>query len=271
MSLDAREKSTHQAAPIEVYRFASGTQTWNFTSSDGRVTLNVPGIGVELFEPEALSRGEPEYSQEDQSGSIKITLPRLNPIAVLLMAGLPAAPVSLTIYRHHEDDGEVIVLFVGKIVQALFSGAQAELMAAPLSQILRRRIPRTAFQKACNRLLYGPGCDVARSSFTDPGTVLSVSGVTVQAAVFATRADGWYEAGYLERLDGSRQYVTAHAGNTVTLQYPFFGLAVGETIKGIAGCRRREKEDCTDKFNNLVNHLGFKRIPSKNPYHLGMS
>jgi len=271
VTFDARERSGFQGAPIEVYRFASGSHVWNVTSADIRATVNIPGIGLQTFEPERLSRSEPEYSQEDQSGSIKVTVPRLNPLAVLLMAGLPADPVSLTIYRTHDGDNDVIVLFVGKVVQSVFSGPDAELQVAPISQILKRRIPRTAYQKLCNRVLYGPGCGVVKASFTDTGTVLTVSGLSVQAAVFATRADGWFEAGYLQRADGSRQYVTSHVGNTVTLLNPFFGLAVGEAISAIAGCQRREVEDCTLKFNNLVNHLGFKRIPVKNPFTLGMS
>lgn len=271
MSYDAREKSTYQAAPIELYRFASSSQVWHFTSAADRMTVNIPVIGVETFEPQLLTRSEAEHSQEDQSGSLKITMERLNPIAVLLMAGLPAAPVSLTIYRIHESDGEAHPEFIGKVVQATFAGAEAEILVAPLSQILKRRVPRPAYQRLCNRVLYGPGCGVSRAAFTDAGTVLTVSGLTVQAAVFATRADGWFEAGYLERADGARQYVTSHVGNTITVQNPFFGLAVGESISAIAGCKRREIEDCDTKFNNLPNHLGFKRIPSKNIFLQGMN
>jgi len=272
MTFDAREKSTYQGAPIETYRFVAGAQSWHFTSSDDRISIDVPGVGVRIFEPERLSRTEPEYSQEDQSGSLKVSLPRLNAVAVLLMAGLPATPVSVTIYRSHEGEIEIIPVFVGKVVLAVFAGPNVELTVAPISEILKRKIPRLAYQKLCNWALYSQGCGVSRATYTDIGTVSSVSGITVQAAIFATRADGWYEVGYLERpADGSRQWVIAHVGNTVTLQRPFLGLTAGEAIKGIAGCKLRELEDCTTKFNNKANFLGFPRIPIKNPYELGMS
>jgi uncharacterized protein len=273
VSIDTREKSTYLAAPILLLRFAVGSTVHRFTPADIRATVNVPGIGVETYEPDAIQLGDMDFTNEDGSGSRRISLPRLNPVSTLLMAGLPAVPMSLTIYRFHENDGEVLPEFVGKVVMAAYSGPSVEVTVAPLSVVLKRKIPRFTYQKLCNWTLYSAGCGVSRAAFTDSGTVSSVSsdGVTVQAVVFGTRADGWYESGYLERAsDGSRQYVIAHAGEVVTLQRPFFGLQVGEAIKGVAGCRLRETEDCLNKFNNKNRFLGFPRIPIKNPWQQGM-
>lgn len=274
MTFDAREQSTYQAAPILLLRFAVGSTVYRYTPADIRASVNIPGIGVETYEPDSIRLGDMDFTNEDGSGSRRVTLPRLNPISTLLLAGLPASPVTLTIFRFHEGEAEVLPEFVGKVIMASYAGPELELTVAPLSAALKRKIPRFTYQKLCNWALYSPGCGVSRAAFTDSGTVASVSadGITVTATVFASRADDWYTVGYLERpADGTRRYVLSHVGNTVTLQAPFIGLQVGETIKGVAGCKLRETEDCLNKFNNLNRFLGFPRIPVKNPYQLGLS
>lgn len=269
MTLDAKEKSRYQANPIECYRI-KGSTIWRFTSADLRVWLDVAGDGLQVYQPEIIGRGEPSFSQEQSSGQIEVTLPAWNVVAQLFIPFTPPAPIEISIYRLHGDDGGVATIFLGKIIGAKFDGPEATLICAPFSAELKRQIPRIACQATCNWATYSPGCGLNRNDFKDVGTISSISGYDVRAAIFATRADGWFNAGYLELADGTSRYITSHVGDRVTLQSPIVGLIVGAAISAFAGDDRTEAT-CASKFNNLANHLGFKRMPTRNPYQLGMS
>ena len=270
MTLDAREKSRSAANPIECYRFESGTAIWRFTSGDLRLNLDEGAGGIQTYLPEIIARGELAFTQEETAGAIDVTLPRWNPVAQLFIPFTSPTPVKLTLFRIHPDDGESIVAFVGRVVRAEFSGSDAKLNCVPRAVELRRAIPRIACQRSCNWALYSPGCGLDPNSFKDTGTVATISGFDLTATVFGSRADGYFTAGYLELADGTRRYITDHVGMRVTLQAPIIGLAVGAAFSAFPGCDLTETT-CSSKFSNLVNHLGFQREPTKNPYELGMS
>lgn len=269
MTLDSAERSRYSGNPVECYRFQSDVNIWRFTSADERIPINVLPDGLQMYEPEALERTEPRHTHEESSGGFEIIVPRWSPIAALFIASPPATPVTLTVYRTHLDDGQVIPAWMGTVTGASFEGSEARLECRPILAALRRTIPRIVAQRTCNWPLYSAGCGVDKASFDDTAIVTLIAGAVVRAAVFATHADGWYDTGWLERADHSRRYVLSHAGDAVTLQAPFIGLAVGESITAFAGCLRTEAV-CKAKFNNLVNFLGFERLPSRNPYEQGL-
>ena len=246
-----------------------GSTIYRWTSGDSIVNLDIPGDGALNYVPEPIERSQAEFSNEDQAGTITVTVSRFNPIGQMFMAFNPPSPVSLSIYRQHLGDIQAVLIFVGKVVAATFDGSDVQLSCAPMTAIFKRNIPRLMYQRECNWALYGPGCTVNKELFKDAGVVTGISGRTVSADVFGTRADGWYKGGWAELGDGTKRYITAHVGTIITLQSPFFGLAAGATIFAFAGCDRSEAT-CLTKFNNLVNHLGFQRLPTRNPFELGM-
>lgn len=271
MTYDGFEKSRSAGFPIECYRFAVGLTVYRYTSADSVVNAALGGDGAADFMPEAISRNDLNFNQEDHSGTITIGLGRFNPVAQMFMAYSPSGPAAVTIYRRHlyDPDNEFVVAFTGKVVAAIFDGSLVQLTCAPLSAVLRRNIPRLMFQRACNWALYGAGCGVAKASFKITGTVGSASGFNLTATVFGTKPDGWLIGGWVELASGEKRFVENHVGTTVTLQSPFFGLVGGEAIDAYAGCDRSEAT-CLGKFNNLANHSGFERIPAKNPFDAGM-
>ncbi|HZC32200.1 MAG TPA: phage BR0599 family protein [Candidatus Bathyarchaeia archaeon] len=264
-SFASAEYSTASAAPLECYKFFDGTTTYRYTSADLSVTLSVVDSGT--YTPKAIERDSIDFSQEDTSQAIAVRLPRTDPLAGLFIAYNPVNPVAVTIYRKHRNTAEEVTIFVGRIVTVTFDGPQASLTCAPISEVFRRRVPSLVYQSQCNWALYGSGCGIAKASFKDSGTVLSVSGPTLRAAVFATRPDGWYENGWAELANGDKRFIIRHVGDTITLQSPFpnGSVGTGSAIDGYAGCDRSEAT-CAAKFSNLNRHLGFPRIPSRNPY-----
>jgi uncharacterized phage protein (TIGR02218 family) len=259
----AYEQGAVLAEPVECYKFTAGGTVYRYTSADRSVVLAMVDSGT--YAPAVVSHDEQVYSQEDASENITVKVPRTNPIAQLFIAYNPPGFVVLSIYRKHRADPEEITIFVGRVLSCNFEGPEAALVCAPISQAFRRRIPSLVVQPQCNWNLYGSGCGVNKLSFKDSGTVIATSGVVVQAAVFGTRPAGWYNNGWLELASAERRYIVSHVGDTVTLQTPFAALAAGTAIDAYAGCDRTEAT-CASKFANLVNHLGFPRVPTRNPY-----
>jgi len=266
LGFDNYERSAYLGEPVELYKFVYSPTTQRYTSTDRNITVTGDGT----YAAEAISRDPIDFTNEDTASTITIRVPRTNAVAQLFVNYLPTVPVGVTIYSKHRNDPEVRVRFVGKVVSASFEDPAAALVCAPISQVLRRKIPSIVFQSHCNWPLYGGGCGVAKASFKDSGTVLSQVGSVVRAAVFATRPDGWYENGWVQITsgvqNGQRRFVVRHVGDAVTVMNPFSVIGLfAAAIDGFAGCDRTEAT-CVSKFANLVNHMGWPRIPTRNPF-----
>jgi uncharacterized phage protein (TIGR02218 family) len=263
VSFSARERSAYGGQPLECFRFSQGANVWRYTSADRTVTIT-PGT----FTPEAIDRDEIDNNQEEGSGNLVLRLPRTNPVVQLYLDGaLPATPTLVTMYQAHRGDAEVVSPFSGVVGGVAFEDmSKATLTCSPAERTFRRSLPILTYQRPCNWALYSADCGVAKLDFRDVVTVLGVSGAVVTAAEFALRADGWFTGGYLEDpATGEVHFVVKHIGSTVTLMNAFHVLAPGATLHAFAGCDRSEAT-CASKFSNLVNHLGFARVPQRNPY-----
>ena len=268
MTFDAKEKSTYGGEPVECYRFAISVNVWRFTSSDTIAVISEAGA-VQNYTPLAIRRDGFEFSEEEGGGAVKLRLPRDNEVALLFVPYTPSDPVALTIYTFHRDDSEVAIAFVGKIVSADFTEHEAILTALPTRSVLSRRLPRLSYQGQCNWPLYSVPCGVDKALFKIDGILSAASGADVQATNWGAKPDGYFTNGFVQRSTGERRFVIAHVGTTLTLMAPFFGLVLGETLSAFAGCDRTETT-CSSKFSNLTNHLGFPRIPQRNPHEKGL-
>ncbi len=261
MTYDARERSRYMGQPVEGYRFAQGSNLWFYTSADRAITLPA---GV--FAPEAITRGEFDFSQEDTGETIEMTLPRANPVPALFIGDLPSTPVWVTIYRAHRgEESLAVTIFSGKVARARFEESQAILTGASLMAMLARTVPILALQTACNHVLYSAACGANPTSCQDLVTVTSVSGATVTSNGFALRPDQWFRGGRLETTSGETRFIVGHQGTTVTLISPLPGLSSLDQVKAYWGCDHLEAT-CRDKFHNVANHLGWSHLPSRNPF-----
>lgn len=263
MTYDARELSTTSGEPVELYRFTCGGQTWGWTSSDGSEIA----LGL-TFEPAEIVRGEIDSSDEDTQGSLDVTVPRTNAVAALFIADLPPAPVMLEIYRFHRGDAEIVLTWSGEIASCEFAGSSAKLTGVPVGRVLRRALPPHSFQAQCNWALYSPQCGVDRNAYRVTAVLTDVTGFTITSAAFGAHADGYFRAGWVELASGERHWVTAHAGNVLTLLTPFRALAAGDTVYAFPGCDRTIA--ACKAFSNLARHLGFPFVPTKNPFVTGV-
>ena len=262
MTFDSKEKSRYLGQPVEGFRFSQGTNTWLYTSADRAITLP---SGV--FAPEAIVRSELDFSQEDTGETIELTLPRANPVPALFIGDLPSTQLLVSIYRAHRGDEDLAVtIFSGKVVRARFEQSEAILTGASLMTMLTRTVPILALQTPCNHVLYSTACGANPTASRDQISVTTIDGATVVSNDFALRPDQWYRGGRLESATGETRFVADHQGNTVTLISPMPGASPLDDVWAYWGCDHLEAT-CRDKFNNLVNHLGWSRLPDRNPFN----
>lgn len=264
MTYDAREISQYGGQPVFCFRFTHNAVTYRWTSADQAIS-----IAVGTFDPAPISCGDFNLGEGGDSGLQEITVRRDNPIAAMMVGYRPVQPVRVEIYAVHRGEAQTILAWKGEVVSHRTAGAQSVLSCAPLLYRLRRKVPAFTFQSQCNHALYRSGCDVVPGTFRVTGVVSTVTADQIEVGAAASKPDGWFNNGYVERSDGSRRFILQHIGDTLTLHWPFADLVSGETVDVYAGCQRTEAI-CLSKFNNVVNHLGFPRIPTQNPYDGGL-
>ena len=124
-----------------------------------------------------------------------------------------------------------------------------------LQQFLQQPIGSVS-TKTCRARWVIP-CGVDLGSFTQAGTVTSVTSNYVFDATGRTEAADYFSEGLLEWMTGDnagmRTKIRTHAtGGVFTQALPTFRpIQVGDTFEVIAGCRKR-LEDCRDKFSNIL-------------------
>ena len=260
MTYNAIEISPYFGAPYELYWFATADQNFYFTSSDHAITYL-----DNQYTPVAIKRTPTNQTAEAKGGTVKVTVPKDNPVAELFIAFSPETPLFLVIYRGHVGDSDVVVNFTGKCTMAVF-GDFAELTAIPLSDVLKNSVPAMSFQAPCNHFLYDSGCTVNKSAFATPGVIsaMDATGAIVTVPAAASKVDGWFTVGYIE-IGQQRRMIMLHVGSVLTLIEPLVDVEVGAEVTLYAGCMR-DFNTCKTKFNNAKNYVGFQWIPAKNPF-----
>ena len=264
MTFDARERSTQDGRPVEIYTFARDGATWRYTSSDRDVVV----LG-NTYAAQAIRRSDIESTNEKARLGLRITAPRSLEVADLYRVAPPTQAVTLVLQQYHEGDGEVATLWTGRILSVRFEGLQAEIALEPLYTSIRRIGLRRLYQRQCPHVLYGPACRVARAGFRVDGTVAGVSGQVVSVAAASAYSAQHFSGGYLEFAAAAgvteRRFILEHAGAALTLSSGASDLAVGAAVSVFPGCDHTIAT-CESKFSNTANFGGFPYFPTKNPF-----
>jgi len=125
--------------------------------------------------------------------------------------------------------------------------------------LLQKKLLSMSIQNYCNNALFDELCSLNRASYEVTATVSAAIGITLQSATFATFPDGYWFLGNATLVkDGDTQValITAHTGNTISLQYRFTGIETGDDVVVVPGCDKRA-ETCLNRFSNILNHTGY--------------
>jgi uncharacterized phage protein (TIGR02218 family) len=280
MTYASVEASAAEGRPYFLYQFVEGEQVWRFTSrADVWISAGSGGTEI-LWEPAAVAHGDVVQTSEIERGRLELTWPVSHPFARRFLAPLGNTPVTLTIFRGHEQVlGETVAHWKGRVVGAEVEGSRILLTCESVFGTLRRAGVRAKYQRLCRHALYGRGCglDIALSWLT--GTVTAMSGNAVTIPEAAGQPGGWFRGGVL-RYGAQLGFITGHAGALLTLSRPMPELAAALSAPEIdpdtggplpvfvdiaPGCDLRAAT-CAAKFGNLPNFGGFPEIPGRNPF-----
>ena len=281
MTYSSIETSVAEGRPYFLYQFVEGDQVSRFTSRTAAWTSAGSGGTAITWEPAAVAHGDVVQTSEIERGRLELTWPLSHPFARRFLAPLGNTPVTLNIFRGHEQVlGETVAHWKGRVVGAEVEGQRILLQAESIFSTLRRAGVRAKYQRLCRHALYGRGCglDIALYWLTGTVTAISANALSVTIPEAAGQPDGWYRGGVL-RFGVQLGFITGHAGTVLTLSRPMPELATafatpeidpdtGEPLPVLLdiapGCDLRAAT-CAAKFGNLLNFGGFPEIPGRNP------
>lgn len=280
MTYTTIETSPAEGRPYYLYQFVEGDQVWRFTSRAQAWTSTDSGGETITWKPAAVAHGEVVQTSDIERGRLELTWPVSHPFARRFLAPMGNTPVTLTIFRGHEQvPGETVAHWKGRVVGAEVEGQRILLQAESVFSTLRRAGVRAKYQRLCRHALYGRGCglDIALHWLTATVTEVAGNAVTIPAA--ADQPDGWFRGGVL-RFGPQLGFITGHSGAALTLSRPMPELVAaiatpqtdpetGEALPVLVdiapGCDLRAAT-CAAKFGNLPNFGGFPAIPGRNPF-----
>jgi hypothetical protein len=80
-------------------------------------------------------------------------------------------------------------------------------------------------------------------------------------------AAGHFNGGRV-KLGTTERFVEKHAaGGVLTLNYPFGSLTSSAQVVAVYPDCKKNEADCSGRYSNLANYLGWSRLPSVNPYN----
>jgi len=272
MTFVAFEESAEQSAPIEVYEFSVGSDTWNYTSAETEKT-----IGGRTYTPLAIEHGNRVDGPEERQSVFTIRVPSDTPIAQLY-TNIPPGQRGLVKVKRYQlldtVDLELTIIFDGTIRTVSFESKTqiANISAQPAISSTTRPAPRAVYSSACNHVLYDSRCgvDPDDAAYKVTSTVSGVTDKVLTVPGLSAFADGFFTAGFIELADGSdARTIFDHTGNDITLHYSFPGVITSESVIVRAGCSH-DSSTCVSKFNNFINYGGFPFVPLKNPFESGI-
>lgn len=260
MSYDDAETGTATGHPVELFRFTVGATVYTYTSADEDQVY-----ASETYTVEPLLRGALELDGESSEGKIELTVAPTNPLASYFVGYIPEPAMQVVLYRRHRTDPEVLASRWTVASGAFKEDGSFVMTCLPAGEAFRRPVPKNSFSKQCNWALYSAQCGVSANAHRVSAVVSAIAGETLQVSAASGYPDGYFSNGWLETETGARRWIVVHVGATLTLMSPLPGLAVNDGLNLFPGCNRTEA-DCAGKFSNLDNHLGFARVPTRNPF-----
>ena len=268
MTYPVVETSVETGAPVELYIFTLGGDTFRLTSGPDTVTYS--GL---TYTPIEVTRENVSVSRDERSEILEITMPSSFPLVRKYISIAPGQRGSLTILRVHrtDTDNQLVTVFKGVIrsVGFTFDGLRSKISVMPLSGALSRPVPRHTYQGLCNHVLYDTGCQVPSSLFRHTAAVTGVVGDTLTVSGLSAKGSGWATGGYVTVGSLDFRLIIQHTGDDIRLLLPFPDNLLGQTVDVFAGCAH-DIATCKSKFNNVINYGGYAFVPLRNPFETGL-
>ena len=272
MTYESFETSEEGSAPIELFRFIQGSLSWEFTSAEDDILVD-----VFTYEAVSIKRSKLSEGPEDRRRVLTVEVPATNPFALQFINSVPGQKAVLELSRVQRADfptPEIVQLFTGRVRSVTFSkdATVALISVTPEIAASSRNIPRYTYMGMCNAVLYDDDCQVDDTdpAFRFTGTVSGVSEATISVPGVTGFPDGFFTAGFVI-FDGGTDHrmILNHTGDNLVLNLPFPTDVTGALVAVLAGCNH-DPTDCHVKFANFLRYQGFWAVPTKNPFIKGL-
>ena len=268
-SFDTYESGTEISRPIEIYRWAMGSSTWEYTSWAQNVTLDSV-----VYTATPIKRSRVGQGTDQKTRNTTITVPSENAFAAQYVNISPGQKATLTIIRLQPDEAPSfntrVMIFKGTVQTVSYprDGYTAEVVVRSIESAKNQSIPRVTYMGMCNHFLYDSDCGVDPSLFNIVGAVTaggSTADITVAGA--NSKPDGYWTGGYVSPLSGPTdfRFIVKHVGNVLTLLLPFAVNVGSLNVQVYAGCDHIVTGHCATRFENVLEFGGFSFVPSRNP------
>lgn len=271
MTFTANEGSIESGAPIELYEFNIGSESFQLTSAEDELVVESV-----TYDPVEVRRSSINLGPDERNDVLEVTLPSTHAFARKYIDIVPGQAATLTIKRFHrfDTDVETAVIFKGQVRSVAFSldGRTARIAVLPITAALGRSVPRFTYQGLCNHILYDPRCKVTPGLFRhqDDVTAVSTDGTILTVQGLGAMGDDWSTAGYVTLNGIDHRLILDQTGDDITIRFPFGFDVLNQTVDVFAGCDH-SGNTCKTKFNNVVNYGGHAFVPLRNIFATGIS
>jgi uncharacterized phage protein (TIGR02218 family) len=260
------EFSQQDGQPIECYRFSHDLSNYTYTSNadDVMLTFNDNGLTrTETYYATYIERNDISPVCKGDPSALAVTVSKDNPIAKLFQGFPPEKPVTLTIFRFHEQDkSKRDVVYAGRVGQGSFEDSVCALTVT-LESWANREIPHGKRKFTCNNVVYDHNCQLVEDDWKVLVFVDSVlNSLTIVSQQFAAYADGYFSNGIF-RFNGSARLISEHKGDKVQLKYPFTQRPYGDVTVS-PGCDFLFAT-CAKRFSNTLNFTGCLYVSPTDP------
>lgn len=247
-------------APVELYQFFRGTQSWYYTSADHEVT-----VAAQLYTPAELSVSRVSASHEQARNNIEIYAPVEFPVAQIYRSGVPAVRTTFNYLMYNVGGlGAASLLwsgFLGGAEWGLDSSDGGDdsltMHGLPISSLLGRNAVFRRFSKNCPFALYEPHtCKASKAGVSHATTVSTISGRIVTVGSVGSYN---YTGGMITWNAGTHtesRWIQSYTGSDLVLFTPPIGLSVSQAVTIYPGCDRTIAV-CDSVFSNALNYGGW--------------
>jgi uncharacterized phage protein (TIGR02218 family) len=241
------KEEAEQRKPAELYHFwRDGGEHWRYTDGDIPVTFDGSQLEVTTMSIKAAYVENPV-----------LEFIATNPVEILWISAM----------KLHRDQAplEASVIFLGQIKGVSFKGISANVNCVGFEHFLKQTVPRWRYQPTCNHIVFDSKCTLVAADYKITAAVtLDSTKTKLTSATFDAQEDGYFTGGGKVVFGDETRTVTDHTGAVLTLMYKFKELEDNDSVDAYPGCDGKI-ETCKDKFDNILNHLGFSHIPVENP------
>lgn len=235
----------------ELYLFEDNGNYITYT--DGFLSTTYLG---RTYTPTAIKRSKLNITDNLSKATITISLPRNNLFAKRVLTVTPELAIKVKIIKSS------VVQWQGIITKSKASFSTIDLICESEWAAFLKSVNTYNISPLCQHQLYSPQCGVVELVWRVTYTDVSVSSTVIDIPTL-TEASGYFNNGSIE-FKGEKRRILKQVGTTLNISSAFMSSGI-DTVFLSPGCNLTE-ENCK-LFSNLPNHLGFARIPHKNPFN----